>query len=241
MRPPSLPTLLRTFSIANLSRQIPLLNSPSAAAFSRNLVNQRNGASSNYLYKYTASSMPTIPFIGALFSTSSKDNAADMTDYPVKKSDSEWQAVLSPEQFRVIRGKGTEAPYVGKYDKHMPKEGVYVSLSFFSSPISFSFTPRPRPPLGLRILFVSLCSHMKCRPAQPATPLSTPPTTNSSPAAAGPPTSTASRGRWSGIRIARWAWTGRRSRAPSAVGIWAMSSRGKGIRRRRMSGIASIV
>ena len=29
------------------------------------------------------------------------------------------------EQFRVIRQKGTESPYTGKYDKHMPTEGVY--------------------------------------------------------------------------------------------------------------------
>ena len=49
-----------------------------------------------------------------------------MTDYPVKKRDDEWQAILSKEQFRVIREKGTEAPYTGEYDKHMPSEGTYV-------------------------------------------------------------------------------------------------------------------
>ena len=55
-----------------------------------------------------------------------------MTDYPIKKSDDEWQAVLSKEQFRVIREKGTEAPYTGEYDKHMPSEGTYVRLCFTS-------------------------------------------------------------------------------------------------------------
>ncbi|KAJ9640302.1 hypothetical protein H2199_005841 [Coniosporium tulheliwenetii] len=67
-------------------------------------------------------SMPTIPFIGSLFSSSSTRNMS----YPVQKSDDEWQAILSKEQFRVLRKQGTEAPYVGKYDKHMPSSGVYT-------------------------------------------------------------------------------------------------------------------
>jgi peptide-methionine (R)-S-oxide reductase len=40
------------------------------------------------------------------------------------KPDSEWQAVLSPEQFRILRLKGTEEPGTGKYDKHK-EDGVY--------------------------------------------------------------------------------------------------------------------
>lgn len=64
--------------------------------------------------------MPTIPFIGGLFG-----QQRDMSDYPVKM-DEVYQADLTPAQLKIIRGKSTEAPYVGSYDKHMPDEGVYV-------------------------------------------------------------------------------------------------------------------
>ncbi|KAI7884354.1 peptide methionine sulfoxide reductase B2, chloroplastic [Lichtheimia hyalospora FSU 10163] len=40
------------------------------------------------------------------------------------KTDAEWRAILSPEQFRVLRQKGTEPPGTGEYNKHYDK-GVY--------------------------------------------------------------------------------------------------------------------
>ncbi|KAF8249345.1 putative methionine-R-sulfoxide reductase SelR [Wilcoxina mikolae CBS 423.85] len=45
--------------------------------------------------------------------------------HPVQKSTSEWRAILSPEQFRVLREQGTERPGTGEYDKHS-EPGVYT-------------------------------------------------------------------------------------------------------------------
>ncbi|TFK51644.1 peptide methionine sulfoxide reductase msrB [Heliocybe sulcata] len=47
-----------------------------------------------------------------------------MSDFTKGKPEEEWRAVLSPEQFRVLRQKGTEPAYTGKYDK-FKREGVY--------------------------------------------------------------------------------------------------------------------
>lgn len=47
-----------------------------------------------------------------------------MTNHKVQKSDQEWRAVLSPEQFRVLRQKGTEAPGSSSIEESHAK-GVY--------------------------------------------------------------------------------------------------------------------
>ncbi|THU86251.1 peptide methionine sulfoxide reductase msrB [Dendrothele bispora CBS 962.96] len=47
-----------------------------------------------------------------------------MTDLTKAKSEEEWRAVLSPEQFRILRQKGTERAGTGEYDKHY-ESGVY--------------------------------------------------------------------------------------------------------------------
>ena len=41
------------------------------------------------------------------------------------KTEDEWGVCLSPEQFAILRKKGTEAPFTGKY-LHNRKKGVYV-------------------------------------------------------------------------------------------------------------------
>ena len=43
----------------------------------------------------------------------------------VVKSDNEWQTCLTPEQYQILREKGTEMAFTGKYYKHKDK-GTYV-------------------------------------------------------------------------------------------------------------------
>ena len=43
----------------------------------------------------------------------------------IQKTEQEWRAELDPEQYRVLRQKGTEAPFTGEYD-HVFEPGTYV-------------------------------------------------------------------------------------------------------------------
>jgi methionine-R-sulfoxide reductase len=59
----------------------------------------------------------------------------------VTKSDEEWQRLLTPEQYRIARGKGTEAPFCGTLLDNK-RHGVYsclcCGLPLFSSNAKFN-------------------------------------------------------------------------------------------------------
>ncbi|CAD6578610.1 MAG: hypothetical protein CYPHOPRED_000634 [Cyphobasidiales sp. Tagirdzhanova-0007] len=92
--------------------------------------------------------------LGNSFSSSSKMPAAD---YPLKKSEEEWRAQLSPEQFRILRKKGTEMAGTGEYDKMVSSNSptrVYLIAPVATPPstpttLSFNLTVDGQLLLGL--------------------------------------------------------------------------------------------
>ena len=58
-------------------------------------------------------------------SNSSKSMDDKNSPFPVHKTDAEWKKQLTPEQYYVIREKGTERPHTGKYNLNFEK-GVYT-------------------------------------------------------------------------------------------------------------------
>jgi peptide-methionine (R)-S-oxide reductase len=73
---------------------------------------------------------------------SPKSSAAEpkTDDGKIVRSDAEWRAILTPEQYRVTRLGGTEAPFSGKYN-HFNDKGTFVcadcGYTLFSSSAKF--------------------------------------------------------------------------------------------------------
>ena len=63
-----------------------------------------------------------------------------MNTKPIPTTEEEWRQKLTPEQYRVLREKGTEAPFTGKYT-HEKRAGMYACAAcgnpLFSSDTKF--------------------------------------------------------------------------------------------------------
>jgi len=60
-----------------------------------------------------------------IFTQNDKERKTMIESNDVKNlSENDWKAILSQEQYRVLRQKGTERPYTGEYTMHF-EEGVY--------------------------------------------------------------------------------------------------------------------
>lgn len=71
--------------------------------------------------------------------------AQSQQNYPtgkekIVKTEEEWKQILTPEQYHILRQKGTERPFTGKYWKHK-EDGTYVCAGcgqeLFSSKTKF--------------------------------------------------------------------------------------------------------
>lgn len=52
-----------------------------------------------------------------------QDDEGDM-NFEIQKSEEEWKAELTPEEYNVLREKGTERPHTGEYNLHF-EDGSY--------------------------------------------------------------------------------------------------------------------
>ena len=63
-----------------------------------------------------------------------------MDEKEMPKTEEEWKKTLTPEQYKVLREKGTEAAFTGKY-AHETREGMYACAAcgnpLFSSDTKF--------------------------------------------------------------------------------------------------------
>lgn len=59
-----------------------------------------------------------------------------MGTYKINKTEEEWRQQLTEEEYRVLRQKGTERPFTGKYNVHFD-DGVYKCMAC-TSPLFYS-------------------------------------------------------------------------------------------------------
>lgn len=68
---------------------------------------------------------PLAAWLGCRTTASESAGDAQATKFPVQKSDADWRASLTPEQYRVLRAHATEQPFTSPLD-HEKRRGTFV-------------------------------------------------------------------------------------------------------------------
>ena len=71
--------------------------------------------------------LSTLTFLAACQTTANKtiQTSKKMVNDSLNKTDEEWRKILTTEQYNILREKGTESPFTGKFNMHFEK-GKYV-------------------------------------------------------------------------------------------------------------------
>lgn len=69
---------------------------------------------------------PEMSFYLSIQDMKTPQKEADAMDKTVELTDSQWRGILSPMQYNILRKKGTERPYTGKYYLKPQKDGTYA-------------------------------------------------------------------------------------------------------------------
>ncbi|XP_065869534.1 peptide methionine sulfoxide reductase B5-like [Euphorbia lathyris] len=126
--------ILKTSPLSS-TKTILFTTTPKPTIFSKLLLSPLHSVPTSFTKTHLKSSLPkslsttvSLSGFGASFYRNKRHFRGGFTamaaNGPVQKSDEEWRAILSPEQFRILRQKGTEYPGTGEYNKFY-EEGVY--------------------------------------------------------------------------------------------------------------------
>jgi hypothetical protein len=77
---------------------------------------------------YARNTKTTIAIIGSSISSQATRTMSSSVAPSVQKTEEEWQAILNPEQFRILRQKGTEGAGTGEYEHHKDDGMSFLQL-----------------------------------------------------------------------------------------------------------------